>query len=253
MKVLNKHIRWRKEKNTLLICDCKRMMDLKIPLKFEPIIKRFERGFDERELKNREKLLFHDFKKLSLLSDLNIRKIKKKEFPKAMKLLDNELKIRIRDNQFLWDKYKKFSKFFIGIFLDNEIIGIICGFPREDYLLISELAIDSKFHKKGFGKKLVETFERIGKKKYKRINVGAEDNAIKFYESLDYNSFLLIQYKKEDYSKKDFDKLKIKKKIKDKNYERIEVEITRRDLKILDKLRKKYPKAYFQYIFTKNL
>jgi len=253
MKILNKHVRWRKEKDIILICNCKKMMDLKMPLKFEPAIKRFEKGFDERELKNKEKLLFHDFKKLNLLSDLNIRKIKKKEFSKAMKLLDGELKTRVRDNKFLRDKYKNFSEFFIGIFLDNEIIGIICGFPREDYLLISELAIDSKFHKKGFGKKLVKEFEKVGKKKYKKINVGAEDDAIKFYELLGYNSFLLIQYKKEDYSKKDFNKLKIKKKIKDKNYEIIEVEIIKRDLKILDKLRKKYPKAYFQYIFTKNI
>jgi len=253
MKILNKHVRWRKEKENILICDCKKMMDLKIPLKFEPIIKKFEGGVDKNNLLDKEKSLFSDFKKLKLLDKLQIRQIKPKEFSKAMKIFASEFKTRVRDDKFLLNKYKKFPKLFIGLFLDNEIIGVICGFPRENYLLISELAIDSKFQFRGFGKKLVKEFEKIGKRRYQKINAGAEDKGIKFYESLGYNPFLLIQYKKEDYSEKDFNKLKIKKKTRDKEYERLEVEIIKTDLKKVNKLRKKYPKAYFQYIFTKKL
>ena len=57
-------------------------------------------------------------------------------------------------------KFKKFPEFFIGMFLDEKIIGVIGGFPRGDYLLMSELAVDSKFQGKSLGKKLVKHFDK---------------------------------------------------------------------------------------------
>ena len=141
----------------------------------------------------------------------------------------------------------------MGLFLDKELIGVICGFPREDYLLMSELAIDSRFHRRGFGRRLVTAFEKIAKGKYKQINVGAEDKVIGFYKSLNYKPFLLIQFKKEDYGLDNFKKFNILRKRKDKEYIILDIKTKKAELKLLDKLRKKYPKAYFQYIFTKEL
>jgi GNAT superfamily N-acetyltransferase len=138
---------------------------------------------------------------------MKISKLKRKEFSSAMKILNNELgSERVRDEKFLLEKFKEFPEFFIGIFLDKELIGVICGFPREDYLLMSELAIDRRFQKRGFGKLLVKEFDKIAKEKnYSQIKVGAMDGAISFYNSLeDYNPLLLIQYDSGKYVPSEF-------------------------------------------------
>ena len=257
IQTLNKHIKWRKDNEAIFICDCKRLINLKLPFKYESFLKSLDKGVKREKLNNEEKKVLSDFEKMKLLSKLEFKRIKSKEFGNLIKILDNELgKERVRDVKFLYQKLKEFPEFFIGVFLDKELVGIICGFPREDYLLISEIAIDSKFHRRGFGKRLVEEFEEAAKYKgYKKINVGSEDSALNFYKSLSgYKPFLLIQFKKEDYLDKNFDDFNIiKKRLFDKENIAIEVEITNCDLKIINQLRKKYPKAWFQYIFTKQL
>ncbi|MDO8516630.1 MAG: GNAT family N-acetyltransferase [Nanoarchaeota archaeon] len=253
MHTINKHIKWRTDNGCILICDCKRLIDLKIDLKFQKILEKFEKGVEKNDLKNEEKLLFLDFERLKLLSVLEIRSIKESEFPRAMKLLDNELKKRVRDNKFLFENFRKFPEFFIGIFLDNELIGIICGFPREDYLLISEIAVDSRFQKRGFGAMLVREFEKNSKGKYNKINVGAQDEVIGFYKLLDYKPFLLIQYKKGDYSPDNLNEFKILNVKENGENVMVEVEIRKPDLNLLRELRKRYLKAYLQYIFSKKI
>lgn len=186
--------------------------------------------------------------------NLKIRKIQKEEYKKALRILENGLgKKRVKSNKILPKKFERFSKFFIGAFLNKKIVGFICGYPRKDYLQISMLAIDSKFRGKGLGKKLVKEFEKTAKDKYKKINVGAEDKVLGFYSALGYKPFLLIQFKPKDNFSRDFSQFKIIKKYNFNGYLTIEAKIIRYDLKGLDKLRKKYPKAYFQYIFTKEL
>ena len=254
MYTLNKHVRWREDNGKILICDCKRLTDLKIPLGFKKEIIEIESGVKENDIKGKLRSLFLDFKQLKLLSKLEIREIKDNEFKNAMKILDEEIKERVRDNDFLFKKYKEFSKFFIGVFLDDDIIGVICGFPREDYLLMSEIAIDPRFRRRGFGNKLVREFEKIGKKGgFKRINVGARDSAIEFYKSLNYDFFLLIQFKKEFYSIENFKNLDIRGSKMSGDYIIIEVNMDKLNLKVLENLRKEYPNASFQYIFTKMI
>ncbi|MEK6859414.1 MAG: GNAT family N-acetyltransferase [Nanoarchaeota archaeon] len=249
MYTFNKHVRWRKDINNMLICDCKRLIDLKIPLDYEITMKKIERGIDEKDLREREEFLIKDFKNLKLLANLEIRAIRKNEFNSAMKLLDRELKIRVRTNKFLFEKFKEFGELFIGVFLDNEIIGLVCGFPREDYVLMSEIAVDERFQKRGFGKRLVKAFEQKALKFGGKINVGAMDNVIEFYKSLDYHPFLLIQFNNKDYSLKDFSSFRLIKT----GSEFIEAEIKSCNINNLKGLRKKYSKAHFQYIFTKKI
>lgn len=253
IQILNKHVKWRIDKEDIFVCNCKLLVDLKLPVKYQSFMEKLEKGIEKEKLNEEEKKVFSDFEKMHLLSKLEVRKIKQNEFNEAMKILDEELKIRIRNNQFLYKIFKQYTRLFIGIFLDKEIVGIICGFPREDYLLISELAIKSKFHGRGFGKRLVKEFEKEAKGKYKQINVGAEDKAIAFYKSLNYNSFLLIHFKKEDYILEDFKKFDIIRKKRDKEFILLDIKTERVELKELEKYRNKYPKAYFQYIFTKNI
>lgn len=193
------------------------------------------------------------------MNRLKIRGLKSDEFQKAMELLDKELKDRVRIDEFLLDKFSKFPEFFIGAFLDNRIVGVICGFPRENYLLIDEIAVDSGFQRRGAGKRLIEEFEKNANGRYKEIRVGTLDNAIGFYESLvDYKPFLLVQYKNyrkdRKNEKEDFAELEILKEWEDEaGHEILEIRVGKADLDLLDRLREKYPKAIFQYIFTKSI
>jgi len=255
IQTLNKHVKWRRDNFEIFICDCKRLIDLKISFDYEPFIEKLFQGVERKNLSKREKLVLSDFEKMNFLSELKIRQLNENNFSEAMKILDKELiGKRVRGDKFLLDKFKEFPRFFKGIFLDKLLFGVICGFPREDYLLISELAVDSRFRRRGFGKKLVKSFEQNAQKKgYNKINVGAKDNALGFYSSLDYKPFLLIQYKEGYYSIKDFKKLNVL-KCSDENKQKIlKIGVEKIDLSWLKKLRENYPKANFQYIFTKNL
>jgi len=248
---LNKHVKWREEENVLLICDCKKLRDFQISLKYKDFMIKIFRGLKAEDLNEEEKKVLSDFEKTNLLSSLKTRKLTKKDFPKAMNLLDRELgKDRVRSEEFLKKKYEEHSDLFLGLYLDNEIVGFICGFPREDYLLMSEIAVDSRFHGRGFGKRLVKEFEKTAKKKgFKKINVGSEDKSVGFYKSLGYSPFLLIQFENNSYSKEDFDNLDIL----DYKDGFIKINVKDPSLDHINMLRNKYPKAHFQYIFTKQL
>jgi N-acetylglutamate synthase-like GNAT family acetyltransferase len=161
---------------------------------------------------------------------------------------------RVRNRSFLKRKFDANRRFFLGLFLDTDLIGIICGFPRDDYLLISEIAVDSRFRKRGFGRLLVKEFENVAKRaRHARIHVGAQDKVIGFYKSLGYKPFLLIQFKEKDYSLDDFKKFNILRKRHIAQGAILEVESKTSNLKKLKNLRKKFPKAYFQYIFAKKI
>ncbi len=218
METLNKHIRWRKEKE-ILICDCKRMIDLKIPTRYEKEMIKLERG------EKIDKKLLSDFKKLGLLANLEIKQISNQK--ELFDLLDKFLKDRTRTNKFLAEKLKKYPKFFLGLYLNKELIGAICGFYREDYIVISELVIDSKFRRKGFATLLVKEFE---KNSDKNINVGALDKSINFYKSLGYKSHLFVQKDKEHFYVK-----------------------CKPEMKKIIEWRENCPSLCFQYIFINKL
>ena len=249
MITLKEQVKWRRDKNSLFICDCKNLIDLKLSFEYEPFLKKLSSGVIFEKLNKTEKLIFLEFKKLNLLTNLELKKLPFGDFSKAMCILDNELeKNRVRESSFLKEKFKKIPDYFIGIYLGGKIVGVVCGFSREDYLLMSEIAVDCRFQRRKFGKKLVQAFEKIGFKKYNKINVGALDEAIEFYKFLNYKPFLLVQFKKGIYNKKDFSGFKI---LAIKDYG-IELEADKCNINELTKLRKIYPKARFQYIFTKK-
>jgi GNAT superfamily N-acetyltransferase len=183
------------------------------------------------------------------VNSLKLKKISQKDFLSAMKILDNELgKNRVRSSKFLEIKFKENPNYFIGIYLENELVGVVCGFPREDYLLMSEIAVDCRFQGRGFGKKLVKEFEKQVFKKYSKINVGALDEAIEFYKKLNYKPFLIVQFEKGVYDEKDFSDFEI---LAVHDYG-VELKTDKCDLNELKKLRKIYQKANLQYIFSKR-
>lgn len=253
IKTFNKHIKWREDRGKILICDCKLLRDLFLPLTFLEAIKEINNGLDFIHLSSENKNIYFDFEKLKMLGNLEISPLTEKSFPKAMQILDNELgKERVRDKEFLYEKFKEFPEFFLGVFLDKELIGVVSGFPREDYLLMGELAIDRRFQGRSFGKRLVQKFERITREKgYSKIKVGSDDKALEFYRSLGYKPFLLAQYKKGEYKKKDFGLEIIKTGSNEEDF--VALRLNEFSIEQLEELRKKFPKAYFQYIFEKIL
>ncbi len=145
---LSKHIKFRLEKNKVLLCNCKKLSDYKVPKHYYKFLLKLKHGIEKEKLTIKEKKLFSDLKKARCITTLTFRPITKKEFEKAHVLLEQELfkhVRRTRSKKFLFEKYKKNPFFFIGCFLGKELIGVIQGFPREDYLLISELAVSAKF------------------------------------------------------------------------------------------------------------
>ncbi len=249
IRILKKQVKWRKDKQALFICDCKRLIDLKLSFEHESFLKKLSRGLNSSKLAGKEDLIFSEFEKMNLLGDLKINQLPKEDFYLAMSILDDELgKNRTRDSNFLKEKFNESAEFFIGLYLGEELIGVVCGFPREDYLLMSEIAIDSKFQRRKFGEKLVEEFEKVAFKKYNKIHVGALDNAIEFYKSLNYKSFLLVQFEKCIYNKDDFSNFEV---LRIRDYG-IELNLNNCNLIELKRLSKLYPKAKLQYIFTKN-
>lgn len=249
IQTLKKQIKWRKDLTNIFICDCKKLLDLKIDLQYESFLIKLSRGVCFEDLNELEKLIFSDFESVNFLVNLYLRSLSKEDFPKAMKLLDNELgKNRVRNSKFLKQKFEEFSEYFIGLYLDRELIGVICGFPRENYLLISEIAVDSRFQRRKFGERLVCEFEKIGFKKYPQINVGAFDNAISFYLSLKYIPFLLVQFEVGTYTESDFPNFEIL-AIRENGFE---LKVNECSFKELNRLRKIYSKANLQYIFTKR-
>lgn len=249
IQTLKKQVKWRKDINAIFICDCKRLIDLKISLEDEGFMRKLSKGILFSKLNEKERLIFSDFNKMNLLTNLEVINLPLKDFTKAMDILNKELgKDRVRDSKFLRKKFNQFPEYFMGIYLGEDLVGVVCGFPREDYLLISEIAIDSRFQNRGFGRLLIEVFEKKALKDYKRIHVGSLDNQISFYEKLKYKHFILAQFDKNKYSKEDFSEYKIK-EIRDYG---VELYLKKCDLNELEFLRKKFPKAQFQYIFYKE-
>lgn len=79
----------------------------------------------------------------------------------------------------------------LGIFDQQiNILGCLTLFPTsQDIFQMKQVAVDSNFQGKGIGKKLVYFAERFAKnKKVKKIILHARQNAIPFYEKLNYQS-----------------------------------------------------------------
>jgi len=133
--------------------------------------------------------------------------------------------------------------------MDSELIGVICGFPRDDYLLLSELAVNKKHWKNGVGKKLLDAFMKLSDKK---IHAGSKDGAIDFYKKMGFKPFLLLQTKIEDFDEMQFKKINAFELKKEGDYLIMKVKTKKATKEEIAGLRKKLPLTHVQYIFTKE-
>lgn len=257
----SKHAKFRQEKDNILICNCKLLQDFKIGLEFKNFINKVNEGIDPKKIiPEKEHLLFKDLQTMRLLSELSIKQITFDNFKYADNFMENHLYLgnRPRDYKFLLNKLKQNPSLFIGLYLNNEIIGAIQGFPRDDYILLSEIAVDIRFRNRKFGSLLMKEFEKNAKKyKYSYIKAGAEETAIGFYSANGYLPSLFTQIK-EEYE------IKTLKALEKQGYKIIAVthvnkitgiEIASKDcnlLKLKD-IRKLINPLSAQFLFTKQL
>jgi len=259
----SKHVKFREEKDNILICDCKNLKDFKLKLEFDKFLKKVNSGISENELlDNLEILLFQDFHSSKLLAELTVRAISTEEYPSADALLEKQLYQHLsngkrpRSYDFLLDKLNKNPELFLGLYLDSELIGVIQGFPRDDYLLLSEIAVDIRFRSRGFGSLLIQSFENTAKiLGYKKIKLGAQDYATNLYLKNHYTPSLFIQVKEDQkeavintFSKEDI--------IDISSYDSIigiELKVDAIDIEYLHDIEKKFRPISIQYLFTKYL
>jgi len=167
---------------------------------------------------------------------------------------------RPRSYEFLLDKLRENPELFLGLYLDNELIGVIEGFPRDDYLLLSEIAVDIRFRHRGFGTLLLREFENAAKRlNYSKIKLGAQDDAVSLYLKNNYFPTLLIQisdskseYKTVmDYLNKNNIRVLDEKRL-DKVVA-IELIVKKIDFELLERFKKLFNPISIQYLFTKNV
>lgn len=252
MKTLSKHTKYRLESNEILICQCKELLDFKLDLKLLDMLKRVERGIEFSSLQSsEEKLFLNELNKIGALAELKIQPIQIKDYFRVYIFLDKNLKLT-RTKEFLTKKLKIFPQYFKGLYLDGELIGAIQGFPREDYILISEIAIDERFRNRGFGHLLIKAFEKEIKTKEK-IKVGAQDGTVNFYKSIGYQPSIFMQVKKENFDKNQFKGYKV---IYQKEYDGIigfEIVCKEVNLNLLNRLKKKFNPLSVQYLFSSQI
>ena len=108
IRILKKQVKWRKDRKALFICDCKRLIDLKLSFEYESFLKKLSYGLNPIKLAGEEYLIFLEFEKMDLLDDLKINQLPKEDFYLSMRILDNELgKNRVRDSNFLKEKFNE--------------------------------------------------------------------------------------------------------------------------------------------------
>lgn len=257
----SKHVKFRKEQDYILICDCKLLRDFKVDLELEQFIKKINCGIRKSELNGeKENLLFKDFVSMKLLSEISFKQISSNNFKVADEFMEKHLYKgkRVRPYEFLLEKLKENPSLFIALYLDKEIIGVVQGFPRDNYLLVSEIAVDIRFHGRKFGSKLLQEFEKNATKMgHKTIKLGARDDATNFYLSNGYSPSLFIQVpinQEETMIKKlNQEKEDIKNVSHVNNLAGIEIAVKNCNQQLLSRVNKEFKPTSAQFLFTKDI
>ncbi len=265
MLALSNHLKFREEKDSIFLVDCKRLRDFKLGKEFLPVLNKFKSGFYPSDIKSvEEKSLFRDIKKIRGFVSFSIKPLVSAEYKSVYlfiqkTLFSNKEILQPRTYRFLLSKLKKHNSFFLGAYIGKTLVGIIQGFPREDYLLLSELAVVKEFRGRNFGRLLVQAFEKQAvKKDFKKIKLGAQDESIDFYKKQGYAPSILIQTRKKNSKTRLGQLLKKYKPIsikENKDIMIIELECPKKNtpLEVLDKLKKEFNAFSTQYLFTKKV
>jgi len=203
------------------------------------------------------KSLKNIFKKMILF--MKIRKIKLRELKEAdifkEKILNPEKKRRYRPYYKILKNYKREPSLFIGAYDKNRIIGVAFGHIIKNRILLGEMAVLEEYRNKGIGKKILKKIEQNSKKLNKKyIELGALDNAEKFYLKQNYKPIIFVQIYPKNILK-NYNHLNYK-IIKETNYvdsKRFYIEVKRYDPKLKEKIDKEFKAYDVIYLFRKYL
>lgn len=77
--VLNKHIRFRKEEGYILLCNCKRLLDYKLPVEYFNFLKSLNKGIEIENINKENLTVLKDFKILGIVVKKGNRVKKQRE------------------------------------------------------------------------------------------------------------------------------------------------------------------------------
>lgn len=65
--ILNSHIRFRKEDGYILVCNCKRLLDYELPLKYFDFLESLNKGIEKKEISEENLIVLEDFMILGIV------------------------------------------------------------------------------------------------------------------------------------------------------------------------------------------
>jgi len=80
---------------------------------------------------------------------------------------------------------RKNAVYYVAL-IGSRLIGVVGGGFRAKKAYVDSLAVDTRYHKKGVGRKLMDKAERAFYKKTKKLRINSSTYAVYFYKKLGY-------------------------------------------------------------------
>lgn len=159
------------------------------------------------------------------------------------------------------DEFKKFyqenPKLYVGCYEEGELIGLVYGSTKEDFVILNSIAVRGDYWRKGIGSKLLKKFEeQVKKLNATKISVVAAEGWVEnFYLK---NGFELVAFFvqiKKNKLPKDYKKFgyKIVKEKEDMDKKILFIETKELSTKDRETIRKKFNAEQVNYLFEKKL
>ena len=118
-----------------------------------------------------------------------------------------------RTRKIAQENFQRYSRFFMGAFTENKIVGVIIGWPVNNLLGVHAIAVVEDYRRKGIGTALLRAFEQEARKAgFEDYVLGAREEAVPFYISRGLKCFVnimveprRIQWEKLSYLSKEYD------------------------------------------------
>ncbi len=117
------------------------------------------------------------------------------------KLLEFEKKYTERDDSLeeFREKYEKWPELFVVCRDSKELIGEASGTVRDGEVILESIAVREDYRGEGFGKSILEFFEKQARNYSDRVSVATADNVEEFYRRCGYRpEKILLQVNRSD-------------------------------------------------------
>ena len=188
------------------------------------------------------------------------------EVEKAFQFIKDQLDIsenHPRQLDYYLNLYKTHQSLLMMAKEQDQIIGCTFGSKNQfnpeatDELIIGELCVHPDFHGQNVGRSLLMYLEKNAKKTgFRKLILGARKGVESFYFKCGFSANLHIQIEN-DHCLDELKKIKtefevINEEVKD-GWTRLLLKTPKLDPQIENRYKKEFPKAYLQYVFTKEI